>query len=184
MNTDPAHSTLRNRARGSRVWMMRCSGAYSLETVTAVSRSGTRITRQWAMDSLTILMRLSSGTCFATSSPTARANSRDVVTSTTCAMVSCSACASRSAATKVGLALSSAMTSTSEGPAGRSMAAPSGSPATICLAADPGAAGAENLVHLCDGFGAEGERRDGLRSTHLVDHLDAAQLGGHQHGGV
>ena len=48
---------------------------------------------------------------------------------------SCSACASRSAATNSGRALSSAITSTSDGPAGRSSAAPSGSAATSCLAA-------------------------------------------------
>jgi hypothetical protein len=44
-------------------------------------------------------------------------------------------CASRSAATKRAFAESSATTSTSDGPAGKSMAAPAGSAAMICLAA-------------------------------------------------
>ena len=70
-----------------------------------------------------------------TSAMQATASSREVVTSTTCASALCSACASRSAATNSGRADSSAITSTSEGPAGMSSAAPRGSAATICLAA-------------------------------------------------
>ncbi len=40
MNTEPAHSTFDNSVRGCRVWMMRCSGAYSFETATAVVEIG------------------------------------------------------------------------------------------------------------------------------------------------
>ena len=57
------------------------------------------------------------------------------VSSRACDNGSCSACANRSAATNSARAESSAMTSTSEGPAGRSSAAPCGSSATTCLAA-------------------------------------------------
>jgi hypothetical protein len=76
------------------------------------------------------------GRCAPTSA-TARdaASAREVVTRIACASRSCSACASRSAATNGGGPTSSAITSTSEGPAGRSSAAPAGSAATICLAA-------------------------------------------------
>ncbi len=54
----------------------------------------------------------------------ASANGRLVVISMTCASISCSACASRSAATNRGLAVSSAITNTSDGPAGISIATP------------------------------------------------------------
>jgi hypothetical protein len=49
---------------------------------------------------------------------------------------------------------------------------------------DPGAAGSEDLVNLADALGAECQRGNGLRTTHLVDGFDAAQFGRHQHGGV
>ena len=48
----------------------------------------------------------------------------------------------------------------------------------------PGVAGAEDLVHLAHAVGAEGQRGDGLRPAHLVDGVDAAELGGDQHGGM
>ena len=109
----------------------------------------------------------------------------DVVTRMTCAITSCSACASRSAATKPALAESSAITSTSDGPAGRSMAAPSGSAGHQLFGGrHPGAAGAEDLVDLAHGLGAEGQGGDGLRAAHLVDGVDAAELGRDQHGRV
>ena len=59
----------------------------------------------------------------------------DVVTSKTWESGPCSACDKRSAATKAGSASQSAMTMTSEGPAGMSIAAPSGSALTRDLAA-------------------------------------------------
>jgi len=80
-------------------------------------------------------LSVSAVVCAATSAATCSASRAELVTSTTCAIASCSACASRSAATKRAFAVSSATTSTSEGPAGRSMAAPAGSAAMICFAA-------------------------------------------------
>ncbi|MNM25059.1 hypothetical protein D3C81_354990 [compost metagenome] len=64
----------------------------------------------------------------------ASAKSGEVVTSTTWLSGPCSAWESRSAATKAGFAPSSAITSTSEGPAGMSMAAPRQSRETWPLA--------------------------------------------------
>ena len=91
--------------------------------------------RLFAIDCATMSRRLSARTWLASFVDDCLRERRGVVTRITCAMVSCSACASRSAATKRAFAESSAMTSTSDGPAGRSMAAPAGSAATICLAA-------------------------------------------------
>src|SRR6187549_2159490 len=118
-NTEPALDTCASRARGSRVWMMRCSGAYSFDTPTAAARSLTRMQRLLRMDCDTMSRRLNAWICASTSAATAVASDPEVVTSKTCAMVSCSDLLAQAEHDTIALAESSAITSTSEGPAGR-----------------------------------------------------------------
>ena len=97
-------------------------------------------------------------------------------------MTSCSACASRSAATNCGIGgfvgdhqhLGRARRQV-DGGAGRIRGD------DLLGGRDPGAAGSEDLVDLGNALRAEGQRGDGLRAADLVDGVDAAQLGGHQH---
>ena len=96
-----------------------------------------------------------------------------------CALASCSACASRSAAIQSALPVSSATTSTSDGP---------GDHVDADLAehqplgrGDIGVAGADDLGHRRDGRGAVGQRRHRLRAADAVDLGDAAELRRRQH---
>ena len=114
---------------------IRCSGAYALLISSAVSSVSTTNSRACSIDLRSVSMRPRPCICLSICIATASASAEDVVTSTACASVLCSACASRSAATNSARAVASAITSTSDGPAGRSSAAPSGSVATSSLAA-------------------------------------------------
>ena len=88
------------------------------------------------------------------------------VSSTARAIGSCSAWASRSAATKSASALSSATTTTSLGPATMSMPT---SPKTCALGErDVDVAGADDLVDAADGLGPVGERGDRLGAADPV----------------
>ena len=81
--------------------------------------------------------------------PPRAASRAEVVTSSACESGPCSAWASRSAATKSARAVSSAMTSTSEGPAGRSSGGALRIAGDQLLGrGDPGVARPEDLVDL------------------------------------
>ena len=100
-------------------------------------------------------------------------------------MVSCSAWASRSAATKRRIGGIVGDDQHFGGTCGQVDGGARGIRGDDLLGGrHPGTAGAENLVDLANAVGAECERGDGLRAAHLVDRVDAAQLRGHQYRGV
>ena len=105
-----------------------------------------------------------------------RAGDRCPRRSTTCESGPCSACDSRSAATKRASAPASAITSTSDGPAGMSIATSMRCAATWRLAsvtkALPGPNSLSQARHRC---GAVSHRRDRLRAAELEHAVDAAQ---------
>ena len=88
-------------------------------------RSRATIRRLLASAPRAVSARGSSASWLSTASATACAIAASGVSRITCESGPCSACDSRSEATNAGVAPASAITSTSEGPAGMSMAAPS-----------------------------------------------------------
>ena len=96
----------------------KCSGASSFAISTATERlSATIILPLLSMEVRAISERESIGICFSSCFDTALASSVLSVTSTALAILSCSACDRRSAATYAGLQVLSATTSISLGPA-------------------------------------------------------------------
>ena len=89
----------------------------------ASSLSFTTMSLLFASDRSAVALRGIIFNCESISCRTSAKIFSDVVIRTTCESVPCSACDSRSAAIKTGLLVSSAMTHTSDGPAGMSMAA-------------------------------------------------------------
>mmetsp|Transcript_14510 Transcript_14510/g.35525 ORF Transcript_14510/g.35525 Transcript_14510/m.35525 type:complete len:201 (-) Transcript_14510:402-1004(-) len=104
----------------------RCSGA--ILSLTAIASSMLDASTQKPLATAAAAVSLfgegRSASCLATSALTASISPLLVVTRMGRASTSCSACARRSAATVAGSAVSSAITSTSEGPASMSMAVP------------------------------------------------------------
>ncbi len=96
---------------------------------------GTSSRRETASASTAIAARGSVASCACSSCATADSMAWLSLSSSTCESGPCSACESRSAATRAGEAPASAITSTSEGPAGMSIAGPPGSVAEYCFAA-------------------------------------------------
>ncbi len=113
--------------------MIRCSGAYALVSSMASFILSTTISLLLARDFSAISLRGSKASWRSTSTFTACCNSTEVVINTAWLSTPCSAWLNKSAATKTGLAVSSANTSTSEGPAGISIA--TSRKLTSCLAA-------------------------------------------------
>eukprot|EP00160_Parvularia_atlantis_P017032 Unigene5691_Nuclearia_a/m.17369 Unigene5691_Nuclearia_a/g.17369 ORF Unigene5691_Nuclearia_a/g.17369 Unigene5691_Nuclearia_a/m.17369 type:complete len:338 (+) Unigene5691_Nuclearia_a:353-1366(+) len=109
---------------GSAMLTIRCSGAYAFENATASSSVSQRSVNDLGTDCRTMLARGSTSPWRSSSSSIAATcvSVRPTVSSTTWLSGPCSACDSRSAATYAGLADASAMTSTSDGPAGMSIA--------------------------------------------------------------
>ena len=113
---------------------------------------------------------------------TRSASVSEVVMSTGFARMSCSAWASRSAAHRVGLASSSAMTSVSVGPY---QAVNTDLPEHELLGeCREEAARAADHVHLGDRLRPVGHGGDGLRPANLKDTVRARYVGGHQHNGM
>ena len=117
------------------------------------------------------------------SASTASASSADVVTSTTDESVPCSASISRSAASRTGSAVSSAITRLSVGPSSIIVATP-----WRCISTwahvTAGDARADDLAHLGDRLGAEPERGDAGRPVD-AEHVADAELAAHdEHGGI
>ncbi len=82
-------------------------------------------------------------------------------------------------------AASSAITSTSDGPAGRSSAAPCRIGGDDLLGgSDVGAARPEDLVDLRNALGAVSHCGDRLRAADLEHRVDAAELSGDEHSGI
>ena len=104
------------------------------------------------------------------------------VSSTARAIGSCSAWASRSAATNAASALSSATTTTSLGPATMSM--PDVAEDLALGERHVDVAGAHDLVHAADGLGAVGQRGDRLGAAHPVGLGHARDARGGQHRGI
>ncbi len=151
----------------------------------AVARSGTTMQRLAAMDFTRIAWRDSVLICRCTSAATSPASFADGVTRMAWDCGSCSACASRSAATKSGRA---ALIGNDQhfGGSGRHVhgrALRIGGDLLLGRG-DPGIAGAEDLVDLGNRSRAIGQGGDRLGATHLEHGVDAAQLRGHQHRGM
>ena len=92
----------------------------------------------------------------------------------------CSACTTRSIAANSTGTVSSAITTTSEGPANE--AGIPTAPRTSRLASDTQRLPApDDDVHAGDGLGAVGHGGDGLRSSDAVDLLDPRHTGGREH---
>mmetsp|Transcript_23790 Transcript_23790/g.60687 ORF Transcript_23790/g.60687 Transcript_23790/m.60687 type:complete len:291 (+) Transcript_23790:523-1395(+) len=106
----------------SSTFTMRCSLAYALLKSMACSTLDTWMANEWPSALRAVSLRGSASHWRPTSVATAPTSTPGSATSTACESGPCSACDSRSAATCAGLAPGSATTSTSEGPAGMSMA--------------------------------------------------------------
>ena len=101
------------------------------------------------------------------------------VTKTAEAISSCSACESRSAAIQAGVAVRSATTSTSVGPASLSIAT---SPKTQPLGGrHVDVSGTHDLVHPGHALRAVGQRGHRVGTAHLEDAVHARDARGHQH---
>jgi hypothetical protein len=94
----------------------------------------------------------------------------------TCESGPCSACDSRSEATKSGVAPLSAITSTSDGPAGISMAAPSRRWLTWRLASVTKALPGQRFYRLSAPIRCQSQSRNRLRAPHFKDFLYTAEL--------
>lgn len=97
----------------------------------------------------------------------------------TCESGPCSACDSRSEATKSGLAPLSAITSTSDGPHGDVDGRAVQTLADLAFGLrDVSVTRAKDFIHLRHRLGTEGEGGDGLRAADVKDGFHAAQLRG------
>ncbi len=125
MNTEPAFITFSASFSAFPVLIIRCSGAYLLLNSMHSSMPGSTIATLSSRDcdAISRLGRVLS--CILSSSMTDVNRSLLSVSNTTWLSVPCSACDKRSAATNTGSAFESAITRTSLGPAGMSIATPS-----------------------------------------------------------
>ena len=121
---EPALSNSGKSARAFWVCTIKCSGAYSLLIATACAKLSAIKIRLWPRALLAVSARGKRASWRAIACSVCAANCALVVTNITWLSAPCSAWESRSLAINSGSAASSAMTNTSEGPAGISMAVP------------------------------------------------------------